>query len=72
MRLMADAVKVRTEVAKMDVLSTGKMNINENRLKMTVDYGVPAENLAFDLDLSADADIIGQLQAIVDQAADMG
>ena len=68
MRLMADAVKVRTEVAKMDVLSTGKMNINENRLKMTVDYGVPAENLAFDLDLSADADIIGQLQAIVDQA----
>ena len=72
MRLMADAVKVRTEVAKMDVLSTGKMNINENRLKMTVDYGVPAENLSFDLDLSADADIIGQIQAIVDQAADMG
>ena len=35
-------------------------------------HGVPAENLAFDLDLSADADIIGQLQAIVDQAADMG
>lgn len=31
MRLMADAVKVRTEVAKMDVLATGKMNINENR-----------------------------------------
>lgn len=37
---MADAVKVRTEVAKMDVLSTGKMVIKENRLDMTVDYDV--------------------------------
>lgn len=72
MRMMADAVKVRTEVAKMDVLATGKMNINENRLKMTVDYKVPSENLAFDLDMSADADVIGQIQAIVDQAAEMG
>ena len=72
MRLMADAVKVRTEVAKMDVLATGKMNINENRLKMTVDYKVPSENLAFDLDMSADVDIIGQSQSFVDRAVEMG
>ena len=72
MRLMADAVKVRTEVAKMDVLSTGKMVIKENRLDMTVDYAVPEENLAFELDLSEEADVIGQLQAISDYAADMG
>lgn len=72
MRLMADAVKVRTEVAKMDVLATGKMMINENHLDMAVDYGVPAENTAFELDLSADADVVGQLQAIADYAAGMG
>lgn len=32
MRLMADAVKVRTEVAKMEVLATGKMTIKETTL----------------------------------------
>lgn len=72
MRLMADAVKVRTEVAKMEVLSTGKMTINENNLNMTVDYGVPAENIGYEIDLGVDADIIGQVQAIVDTAADNG
>lgn len=72
MRLMADAVKVRTEVAKMEVLATGKMTIKENKLNMTVDYGVPASNIGYKLDLSADADIIGQLRAIVDDAADSG
>lgn len=69
MRMMADAVKVRTEVAKMEVLSTGKMTITENRLNQNVDYGVPAENLTYELDLSPEADIIGQLQAITDAAA---
>ncbi len=72
MRLMADAVKVRTEVAKMDVLATGKMTINENRLNMTVDYAVPEDNMDFELDLSEDADVIEQLQAIADYAADLG
>lgn len=72
MRMMADAVKVRTEVAKMEVLSSGKMEVDENRLKMSVDYGVPAKNLAFELDLSAEADAIGQIQEIADYAADMG
>lgn len=72
MRLMADAVKVRTEVAKMEVLATGKMRINENRLTLNVDYGVPAANTAYELDLGPDADVIGQLQKIVDAAADNG
>ncbi len=71
-RMMADAVKVRTEVAKMEVLATGKMTIHENRLNQTVDYGVPAENVSYTLDLSPDADIIGQLQVITDAAAQNG
>ena len=72
MRLMADAVKVRTEVAKMEVLATGKMTIKENNLNMTVDYGVPSANTGFKIDFGADADIIGQLYAITDQAAASG
>lgn len=72
MRQMADAVKVRTEVAKMEVLATGKMTIKENNLDLTVDYGVPKANIGFKLDLSADADIIGQMQAIADAAAESG
>ena len=72
MRMMADAVKVRTEVAKMEVLATGGMTISENRLSLNVDYGVPADNVAFEIDLSADADIVGQIQEIVDYAAENG
>lgn len=72
MRMMADAVKVRTEVAKMEVLSTGKMSISENRLTLNVNYGVPSANTAYELDLGPNADIIGQLQAIVDAAAENG
>lgn len=72
MRLMADAVKTRTEVAKMELLSTGKMSISENRLTLNVDYGVPASHTAYEIDLGPDADIIGQFQTIVDDAADEG
>lgn len=72
MRLMADAVKVRTEVAKMEVLSSGKMTITENNLELNVNYGVPAENVAYNLSLGPDDDIIGQIQAIADKAAENG
>lgn len=37
---LADAVKVRTEIAKMDVLSKGNMVINENNVSMTINYGI--------------------------------
>lgn len=72
MRQMADAVKVRTEVAKMEVLATGKMTIKENNLNMTVDYGVPTKNTGFKIDFGPDADIIGQIMAVADAAAESG
>ena len=72
MRAMAEAVKTRTEVAKMEVLATGKMNVNENRLNIPIDYHVPEKNVSFEIDFSADADVIGQIQAIVDYAKDNG
>lgn len=72
MRLMAEAVKTRTEVAKMEVLSTGKMTIKENNLNLTVDYGVPSKNTGYQIDFGTDADIIGQIQTIADAAAEAG
>ncbi len=72
MRQMADAVKVRTEVAKMEVLATGKMTIKENDLNMTVNYGVPTKNTGFKIDFGPDADIIGQIMAVADAAAESG
>lgn len=70
---LADAVKARTELAKMEVLSTGKMTIEENNLTMSVDYLVASENTGFSFDWSAaDADILGDIQEVVDVAAEKG
>ena len=41
---MAEAVVTRAEIAKMDVLTKGKMVIKENGLNFEVDFGLPAEN----------------------------
>lgn len=72
MRMMADAVKVRAEAAKMEVLSTGKMKVKENALDFEVDYGVPAANTNISITSTASADIIGQIQDVVDKAAANG
>lgn len=69
---LADQVFTRTKVAKNEVMATGKMTIKENNLDLTVDYGCPIDNLSFTLDLSKDADIASQIQAIVDAAVARG
>ena len=69
---LADQVITRTKVAKNELMATGKVTIKENDLDLTVDYGVPAENIAFSLDLSAEADVASQIQAIIDFATDKG
>lgn len=46
---MVNAVNVRIEAMRMELLSTGKIQINENGVAVTLDYGVPATNIkAFD------------------------
>lgn len=69
MRIVAEAVKTRAEAAKMEVLSNGSMTVKENHLDFKVDYGVPAENVSFAFDWSSpDADIVGDIQKVVDKA----
>lgn len=69
---LADQVFTRTKVAKNELMAFGKVTIKENDLDMTVDYGVPAANTAYTLDLDTTADVPGQIQAIVDDAQAKG
>ena len=41
---MVNSIDVRTEAMRMEVLSSGKLKIEENGVKVTLDYGVPAGN----------------------------
>ena len=69
---LADQVVTRSKVAKNEMLATGKITIKENNLNLTVDYGVPAANKSYTIDLASTADIPSQIQAIVDDAKTKG
>jgi hypothetical protein len=69
---LSDQVVTRSKVAKNELLATGKVTIKENNLNLTVDYGVPNANTGLTLDLSSSADIISQIQTIVDSAKNAG
>lgn len=69
---LVDEVITRTKVAKNELLATGKVTIKENNLNITVDYGVPTENVSLKLIVNDDADVPAQIQEIVDKATDAG
>lgn len=70
---LAEGVRCRTEVMKMEVLSSGKMTIAENGLKFNVDFGVPTANTGFTIDVSAPGkDVLGQFEAVAEAARDKG
>lgn len=69
---LADQVVTRTKVAKNELMATGKVTIKENNLDLTVDYGVPEAQVEYELDLTQDADVASQIQAILDDALDKG
>lgn len=69
---LAQQVVTRSKVAKNEMLATGKVTIKENNLNLTVDYGVPTDQLIYELDLSPDADIASQIQEIIDAATAKG
>lgn len=65
---LADQVITRTKVAKNELMATGKVTIKENNLDLTVDYGVPASHTSFEIDVTQDADVAAQVQAVIDAA----
>ncbi len=69
---LADGVVTRTKVAKNELMATGQVTIKENNLDLTVDYGVPAANLAHTIDVGDAQDVPAQIQTIVDAALAAG
>lgn len=69
---LAEQVITRTYVANNELLSSGKVTIKENNLDLTIDYGVKEEQTNFTLDLSAGADVIAQIENIVETAKKAG
>jgi len=41
---MEESIRVRAEAMRMEVISSGKIAINENNVAVTIDYLVPSEN----------------------------
>ena len=69
---LADNVKTRTEVAKMEALSTGKLTVKENNLDFTIDYGVPKEN-RMSVDWSSpEAYSLRDIRSMIDTAKENG
>lgn len=69
---LAENVKTRTEVAKMELLATGKMTVKENNLDFSVDYHVPKDNY-FKRDWDdPEHDILGDIQGMMDYAHSIG
>jgi len=75
MARLAEGVKTRTEVAKQELLATGKMTINENHVNTTIDFGVPTDhtNKTFDWSTEAKAKtILDDIQGVRDAAIATG
>lgn len=65
---LAENVKTRTEVMKIEALCTGKISVKENNAEFDVDYNVPAANrISYDWK-DTTADILGDLQTLMDNA----
>lgn len=69
---LAEQVITRAHVAKNELLASGQITIKENNLNLTVDYGVTAAQKAQTISFAAAADVVEQIQAIVDAAKAAG
>lgn len=71
---LADQVFTRSKVAKNELLATGHVTIVENGLNLTVDYGVPAAQLAYTIDVGAGASTPADeaLETIIDASIAAG
>ena len=68
---LSDSVKTRTEIAKMEVMSTGKMTINENGLNFAIDFKVNKFKALKGWE-DPTHDILGDIADMVQMALDKG
>lgn len=69
---LAEDIITRAHVAKNELLANGQITIKENNLDLTVDYGVTAAQKAQTISFDASADVLEQIQAIIDAAKAQG
>ena len=51
---LVESIKARIEAMRMEIVATGKVTLDENNLDAAIDFGVPAENKAANVDWSAE------------------
>lgn len=61
------AVKTRIECMRMEALSTGKIQVNENGVKATIDYGMPTNHKATKTWKSGTPTILEDMDEMVNQ-----
>lgn len=69
---MMDNVRTRSEVAKMEAFTTGKMTIKENNLNIEIDFGVPEDQVVTSNWSDPGADILGDIRKWIRIAEDKG
>ncbi|VUZ28528.1 Uncharacterised protein [Acetobacterium wieringae] len=69
---MAENVKTRTEVMKMELLQSGKIKVKENGLDFAIDYGVPAGNKKSYNWSAVDHDVLADIKEMVKIAKNKG
>lgn len=68
---MVEGVKVRVEAMRMEALSTGKIKIEENGVKVTLDYGVPTANKkSFNWSVASTSKPLDDLTTLADAVED--
>lgn len=67
---LQDSVLTRLEAMRGEALCSGKLDINENGYKATIDYGVPAAHKKEFTWLSGTPDILGDMDKCVDKIVD--
>lgn len=67
---LQDSVHTRVEAMRGEALATGKIVINENGYKATIDYGVPAAHKKTFKWLSGTPDILDDMDTSVDKIVD--
>ena len=61
-----DAVRVRAEKMRAEILTTGQLSVNENGVQFTVDYGVPTANKVTPTTLWSDTTNSNPIQDMID------
>lgn len=62
---LCEAVKTRTEVAKMQAIAEGKLIIKENNLNFVLDYNVPSDNIKSFTWTDPEHDILSDIEDII-------